>query len=380
METLNVNRPLTYFAPPERATEQELAHEMHVAAASPVISSILQCVGGLIVVLDRHRQIVALNDPLSELLGISDIASAAGLRLGEAVKCIYAETMPAGCGTSQYCRTCGAVIAMVAGLETNEAAEQVCSLSIDGDDGAKDMVFRVRCQPVQVDQTDFLLIFLQDVTEQHMKSALERVFYHDISNMLTALVGASEIMATTDQRVLAQTINKASHHLLKEVSIQRCLSLNEIESYVPEWQQVMVRDVIEDLKAFFGHHGLTHDKILVFPKEYPDHSLKTDMTLLLRILSNMLINSLEASGAQDEIRISLNIEEGAVLFHVWNRAPIPQDIAIRVFQRNFSTKGPEGRGLGTYSMKLFGEKVLNGKVGFVTSEQDGTTFTLEHPA
>jgi sensor histidine kinase regulating citrate/malate metabolism len=50
------------------------------------------------------------------------------------------------------------------------------------------------------------------------------------------------------------------------------------------------------------------------------------------------------------------------------------EISNRLFQRNFSTKSEAGRGIGTYSMKLFGEKVLGGKVSFTSSEEDGTLF------
>ncbi|MDR3555950.1 MAG: ATP-binding protein [Syntrophobacteraceae bacterium] len=37
-------------------------------------------------------------------------------------------------------------------------------------------------------------------------------------------------------------------------------------------------------------------------------------------------------------------------------------------------KSGPGRGLGAYSMKLFGEDILGGKVGFTSSEVDGTVF------
>jgi sensor histidine kinase regulating citrate/malate metabolism len=57
---------------------------------------------------------------------------------------------------------------------------------------------------------------------------------------------------------------------------------------------------------------------------------------------------------------------------------IPRDVQLQLFKRSFSTKG-EGRGLGTYSMKLLTERYLNGRVGFRTSESAGTTFTASYP-
>ena len=52
---------------------------------------------------------------------------------------------------------------------------------------------------------------------------------------------------------------------------------------------------------------------------------------------------------------------------------------MRIFQRYYSTKGEPGRGLGTYSMKLFGEQYLGGEVRFDTSESEGTVFSLRLP-
>jgi citrate synthase len=40
---------------------------------------------------------------------------------------------------------------------------------------------------------------------------------------------------------------------------------------------------------------------------------------------------------------------------------------------------PNGRGIGTYSMKLIGEKVLNGHVSFSTSKSGGTIFKFACP-
>lgn len=374
-----MDTPATYFAPAERATKHELARGIELTASSPVMSGILKSVGGLIAILDEHRQIVAMNDSFARMLGISDVKQTLGLRLGEAVNCIYSARQPGGCGTSEYCSTCGAAIAMVTGMATKDTVERDCAVTIKDGYGTKDIVLKVRCQPVEVEGTDLLLLFLRNITKQYQKAALERVFFHDIGNMLTALVGASEMMIENDKGKLAATINKASQYLLREVAVQRCLSQNEISSYQPSWKQAMIKEIIDDLRDLFAHHGLAHDKSLSFPHVLPDTSVKTDMSLLLRILSNMLINSLEATAKDSEVRLSVTEEDDSVSFHVWNEQSIPDAIARRIFQRNFSTKAEEGRGLGTFSMKLFGEQVLHGKVSFTTSPENGTTFTLEHP-
>jgi signal transduction histidine kinase len=68
-----------------------------------------------------------------------------------------------------------------------------------------------------------------------------------------------------------------------------------------------------------------------------------------------------------------------VTFRVWNPGAIAASIAPRIFQRYFSTKPGSGRGQGTFIMKLLGERVLGGDVGFTSSATGGTTFSLRLP-
>ena len=68
-----------------------------------------------------------------------------------------------------------------------------------------------------------------------------------------------------------------------------------------------------------------------------------------------------------------------VMWEVWNDAYIPPEAQSGIFQKHFSTKASTGRGMGTHSMKLLGEKRLNGKVTFSSSLEAGTTFCFKHP-
>lgn len=55
-----------------------------------------------------------------------------------------------------------------------------------------------------------------------------------------------------------------------------------------------------------------------------------------------------------------------------------KDIQLQIFQRSFSTKD-ETRGTGTYSIKMFTEQYLNGKVSFVSNEEERTVFSVFLP-
>jgi signal transduction histidine kinase len=93
----------------------------------------------------------------------------------------------------------------------------------------------------------------------------------------------------------------------------------------------------------------------------------------------MAKNALEASGPGDTVTLSCAREGGSVAFTVHNPSFMPRDVQLQIFQRSFTTKG-EGRGIGTYSMKLLTERYMHGTISFQTSPDIGTTFKMTVPA
>jgi len=366
-----------YFAPAEKADRKEIAAEIEAISHSPVMSGLLHSVGGLLAILDEHRQIIALNDSFLDLLGIQDSNLALGLRLGEALGCVHAHDGPGHtCGSTRFCSSCGAAIAIVTSLSENTPTERICALSAHRGGQPIELALLVRCQPIQIDKKRFLLIFLQDITKQQQRAALERTFFHDINNMLGMLSGASEILVSEQPSELSQAIHDASGRLIKEMAIQQHLSGTDEYTYQPQWGKYDLKQILDELCFFFAKHPVAKGKHIDFPSDIPEGSIKTDLSLVSRVLCNMIINALEATKKNGRIRVGITQQKGRVTFTVWNKQVIPTEVTLRIFQRNFSTKEGEGRGIGTFSMKLFGEKILGGLVDFSTSEAEGTTFRL----
>ncbi len=369
----------TYFAPAERANEMEIATEIDVVSKNPLVSGLLHSISGLLLVLDKHRQIITLNDSFLQMLGIEDPAKALGLRPGEALQCIHAHSEPAGCGTTKFCSTCGAAIAIVSSLGQDRSVEKICALSVNRGGKLVDIALLVKSHPIQIDRKKFLLLFLQDITKQQQRAALERTFFHDVNNMLSMLVGASELLVLQEPSELAKTLHQASLRLTKEVAIQKLLTQSESCDYLPVWLELTTPEILDELHSFFANHPAAIGKNISISKDHPVVSITIDISLLLRILCNMIINALEATAENGEVKIWLKQEGDFLSFCVWNAQEIPHDVTSRIFQRNFSTKEQAGRGIGTYSMKLLGEKILGGKVSFTTSKTDGTTFRFTYP-
>jgi len=241
------------------------------------------------------------------------------------------------------------------------------------------LALQVQANPIRLNGKMYALLFLQDITLQEQRAALERTFFHDISNMLSMLVQASELLVDENPSTLSTAIFDAFLRLSNEVAMQKCLFGEEKVAYSPMWRECDAGQILQELRVFFANHKAGKGKCIQFPDSYQHLRLMTDGSSLFRVLLNMIVNALEATPEGGAVKVWVEVEEAPV-FCVWNETVIPQEVAFRIFQRSFSTKGQAGRGIGTYSMKLFGEKILGGRVSFTSRSGEGTIFRFMHPA
>lgn len=378
-------RMKTYFASPGRLSRHALYDQVRSVTQSPFVNGVMDLAGGLIAVLNQHRQILALNHHLLTLLGIRDPEAVLGLRPGEALGCAYAKQMEGGCGTSAYCMTCGAAIAIVSSQVDQETIKRDCALKVEKNGQRSDLYFRVMASPIKIESEQFVLIFLHDRTRQQYHAALERAFFQDIKNTISGLLTAGEVLALNADskngcKDMARVIVRLTERLNREVELQRQLSHATDGNMRIEHQLLTVELIMNETREAIRHHPSRQKKHIRTTGNLPQVIIRTDISLLVRALSNMLINACEASNPEQEILFGASVKKGEIVFSVWNDHFLPYPVQKRIFQRNFSTREAMGRGLGTYSMKLISEHLLNGRVYFETSPEGGTTFYLCLPA
>jgi signal transduction histidine kinase len=373
----------TYFAPAERADPEELREALALVNENPLFRVIEDSVDGYLMILNNHRQVLAANWELLDCLGQQESGWIVGQRPGEAFICSHAKEGPGGCGTSKACASCGAVNSILDCHRIQKPATDECLITSERTEVGEAMEFRVRATPLHVGQHDFTILVCHDISGDKRREALERVFFHDILNTVTGLMGLSSLLARfdgLDPREVAGRIVVLSRKLTREIQDQRRMNQAEVGTLDLDVQTLRMCDVLEALRPNFEAHEVARGKTLVLAQVPETETVTTDASLLGRVLTNMVKNAFEAvgPGATVEVRFERRKGDPTVLVH--NPGQIPEKAAERIFQRSFSTKGQKGRGLGTYSMKLFGEKYLRGKVWFETSDADGTTFAIRLPA
>lgn len=372
----------TYFATPQRSDNAELHRQIEDATHNPVVDGIMCMAGGLIAVLNQNRQILTVNHRMLETLGVRNPDKVTGLRPGEALGCIYADETPAGCGTSAHCVTCGAAIAIVSTLGTQGPVDTTCSITIEKQGEQVDLFFNIHASTFKMEKERFVLIFLQDITRHQQQASLERAFFHDIKNTIMGLLNASEILAVApghDTVEMAQHIVNLSKRLSKEVELQRHLKNKEDADIGICHESLQVDAFLKEMQKAVSHHPSRKSNRLKITNGAPGMVIKTDLSLLMRVLANMLINAFEADESDHDVVLNVDAQGDEVVFSVWNHKHISPSVSRRIFQRNFSTKNELGRGLGTYSMKLIGEQLLGGRVYFQSARKEGTRFFLSLP-
>ena len=119
----------THFAPAGRDAPYEIRRKAEIIDRVPLLSKALDAMPGMVMILNRSRQIISANQRLLAILSAS-VAEVVEKRPGEAVKCIRAGEGPDGCGTSVHCTTCGAVNAILESTEKNAEIVKECRILV----------------------------------------------------------------------------------------------------------------------------------------------------------------------------------------------------------------------------------------------------------
>jgi len=377
MQTDDIN---TYFAPPERLSADSALALRNVINEDPVVRVILDSVSGLVLILNRERQILAANPTLLEALKMENDGCIVGLRPGEMLNCVHYRKGPAGCGTSPYCHHCGAVLTILAAQNKGEPATGECRLSMEADGNRRSMEFAVRATPLEIGGISLIIFVLHDISSNKRREVLEQMLFHDLNNILFAIMNLADRVDKTDNpKNVAQKIINLSFRLNRQIESHRIINMAEDHSLAIREKVFSVNAFLDTCTEDYLDMGSANGITIETRQLTGDVMLKTDEIILMRIMGNMLKNALEATGPGGTIQAWFDRIDGRPAFHVHNSGKIPDETADRIFERSFSTKGSPGHGIGTYSIKLLGENYLGGSVSFTTDETNGTIFTFVLP-
>jgi K+-sensing histidine kinase KdpD len=372
----------TQFIPALRTSIEEILNEHDLFASQKLFTEIFGAIAGISAVINKNRQIIYANNTFLEFLGIKTLEPVLGKRTGEIVSCVHSGEEITGCGTSQACKYCGAVNAIVESQVTNIKSVRETSISsvIDGQQKSWDL--KITSTPFILAKREFYLLSLQDISYERRLATLEKIFFHDLLNIASGLNGLLTIIKDgIDPEETDELINKseeASRNIIEEINLFRQLRAAEDGDIQVRTEAINSVEFLVSATALINSHEVGINKHILIDDNAFDIVFRTDKILLQRIIINMLKNALEATPYEGKVLTGIENRKEKIRFWVKNEGVIPLDIQMQIFNRSFSTKG-KGRGLGTYSIRLLAENYLTGKTGFTSNAKGGTIFYVDLP-
>lgn len=372
---------LTHFAPPERAEYSVVRGQSACFTGQFLFRDMLDHVPDMVMVLNSNRQIVYANLAVLQTTSRTDLSRILGLRPGELFHCKHAAEAESGCGTTQFCKFCGAVNAILRAQNGNACVEE-CRLIVDEAGVEQALDLRVWSSPLRVGGAAFTLFIVANIADEKRRFWLEKIFLHDLMNTATALQGFSWLLSDAEGQAVAddsaRQIAALAGRIISEIESHRQLVAAENNELALTSETIRSSTVLQRVYSAYANSDMLNGRRLSIDPHSDPVTVQTDPTLLVRVVGNMVKNGLESSAPGEMVTLGSRRQGDEVEFWVHNPTYMPENVRLQVFNRSFSTKG-RGRGLGTYSMKLLSERYLQGRVSFTSSEERGTTFSARYP-
>ena len=372
----------TEYASSARSGKEEIDRQANLFCPGAMFDEFMDFLPIMVMVLNSNRQVVRANRAALESAGVENVSDIAGKRPGELLRCVNALTHKSGCGTTKYCRYCGAADAILKSGEGVESEDE-CRLTVKRGRHETALDLRVKTRPYTVGGESFTFFTAIDISHEKKNEYVEQVFLHTILNTATAIKGFSEILTedVLDGDVRDEFLRglwSLSVRIVDEIDAHRQLVAAEQGELMLDVKRFRTKEILDEILETHGRGANPDGKRLSLAVDSVDVGMETDPAVLGRVVGNMVRNAMEAALPGETVTMGCRGENDGVSFWAHNSAVMPENVRLRVFNRFFSTKG-RGRGLGAYAMKYLAEKYLLGKVEFTSPDEKGTTFVARFP-
>jgi PAS domain S-box-containing protein len=239
------------------------------------------------------------------------------------------------------------------------------------------------------------LFVFRDVTHEQevdrMKSEFVSMVSHELRTPLTSIHGSLGLInggvtgdLSEQTKTLIEIAYKNSERLIR--LINDILDVEKAESGKMIFDNKVI-DLIPIIKQAIQFNSAYSDQYgvkLQITDSIPEALVFADSDRLMQVLTNLLSNAAKFSPAEGTVEISITRRSHNIKIEITDHGSgIPKDFRKRIFQRfaqgdASTTRKKGGTGLGLSICKAIVEK-LNGKIGYTSKENMGTTFFFTLP-
>ncbi len=352
------------------------------------IFSILNSIpAACIIIKEATHELVWYNTAFSDNYS-QRLPNMEGLSISQMIGCMnsYAKGQ---FSYSDYCADCPLHMA-IDSLNKGEKVKQRGVISIPAPWGKTDLHVETYADSIKLQNQDYLIIYLEDISSEATRYQLNRTFFHDLLNIgqqLRSSVNLSQmIIEDTKQdgyRVPTQ-LNKELELISNSVSIitdkvnkERQLNNAQNDTLIPHLEQCNPREILCDLLQNLRKLNEQGGRLIVLVPCDPDTSCTTDRILLQQVCYALLHTLIYSSRAEQIIELGYKIQNENIVFWFRNRELSLSSNKIQQFKTEYSLK--RTRNVYSYTISILAEKYLQAEIDLESSEDQGTTMYLTIP-
>lgn len=246
---------------------------------------------------------------------------------------------------------------------------------------SKEINLLIKSYNAMVDELEISAVKLAQSEREEAWREMAKQVAHEIKNPLTPMrltVQSFQRKFEPNDPEIKQKMKDYSETLIQQIDTMSAVASAFSNFASMPAQQNETLNVVEVVELALD---IFNEAYLVFEKESEEIIAKIDRTQLIRIITNLIKNAIQAIPDQQEtksILVRVEKKQKNVLITVKdNGIGIKEEDKTRIFEPKFTTKN-SGMGLGLSIIKNIIEN-YKGSITFDTKYGQGTTFTVSLP-
>ncbi len=246
---------------------------------------------------------------------------------------------------------------------------------------SKEINLLIKSYNAMVDELEVSAVKLAQSEREEAWREMAKQVAHEIKNPLTPMrltVQSFQRKFDPNDPEIKQKMKDYSETLIQQIDTMSAVASAFSNFASMPAQQNETLNVVEAVELALD---IFNEDYLVFEKESEEIIAEIDRTQLIRIITNLVKNAIQAIPDQQEIKsiiVRVEKKQKTVLITVKdNGIGIKEEDKTRIFEPKFTTKN-SGMGLGLSIIKNIIEN-YKGSITFETQYGHGTTFTVSLP-
>lgn len=216
-----------------------------------------------------------------------------------------------------------------------------------------------------------------------------------IMSISGALEGVTDLVNEYDESIDDSTVTKEDHHQIAKEMNDWIEKIRPYLSYMTEVIDAVKGQAVSMNASTYGKFSAEelivrtqilmknelkrrHCKLNLDLKIEKDSYIKGEISAIVQVMDNLIINAMDAYHEGGEIDIRVREDETKVFIEVQDYAGgIAPHVKDKLFKEMVTSKGKNGTGLGLYMCYSTIKGKFNGDMRFESEEGKGTTFFIE---